>query len=90
MHRALRQPELDDVHEQWILAPPQSVSGRPHLILPLRMQQLAHLMRLRALTIVKAPGRDRFSTISSLTSSAGGRRRSSEHHVGGADESGST
>jgi hypothetical protein len=75
---------------QSILALPQSVSARPGCDFLRRMQRMAHLMRLRALTIVMRPGRDRFSHNSSLTSSAGGRRPSSEHHVGGADESGST
>jgi hypothetical protein len=90
MHRALRPTQLRDAHAQSILASPQSVSERTQLDSSFRMQRMAYLMRLRALTIVIRTERDRFFHISSLTSSAGGPRPSSEHHVGGQDESGNT
>ena len=72
MHRALRPTTLGGLHEQSILAPRQSVSAPAQFDFFLRMQRMAHLMRLRALTIVIRPGRDRFSHNSILTSSAGG------------------
>jgi hypothetical protein len=72
MDRALPATESSDTQQQSILAPQQLVSAPPQGDFFFRMQQLAHLMRLRAFTIVIRPGRDRFSHSSSLTSSAGG------------------
>ena len=81
MHRTLRPTKSGDPHEQSILALLQSVSAPAQLDSFFRMQRMAHLMRLRALTIVSRPGRDRFSHNSILTSSAGGCPASSEHHI---------
>jgi len=73
MHRTNRSTKFGNRHKQSILAPQQSVSAHEQFVFRLRMQQLAHLMRLRAHTIVRTPGRDRFFHISNLTSSAGRR-----------------
>ena len=58
--------------KQLIRTQPQSVSARAHWFFFVRMQQMARRMHLRRRTIAFEPGRDRFSNISSLTSSAGG------------------
>jgi hypothetical protein len=72
MQGAHRSTRFDNRHQQSILAPQQLVSAREQFVFRLRMQQLARLMRLRALTVVRRPGRDRVSINSNLTSSAGG------------------
>jgi hypothetical protein len=90
MHRTNRSTKFGNRHKQSILAPQQSVSAHEQFVFRLRMQQLAHLMRLRALTIGERRDAIGFPTSAISQAVPEDARPSSEHNEGGQDESGNT